>query len=130
MNDTTIRALAPAPERAFAATVDGRVVAVGGWNRLPDPQRAEVSLVVHDASAELLAATLLREIAGDAARAGIRRFVNESLPDDAPVRRVLRNAGFEAATVYQEGVLRSSFAIGELARPSASRSGSRGLGSS
>ena len=87
--------------------------------------------------AETLAATLLGEIAVDAARSGIRRFVNESLPDDAPVRRVFRNAGFETATVYQQGVLRSSFAIGSwplrcrrLARcsPSASRSGSRDPG--
>jgi hypothetical protein len=111
MTDTLIRTLAPGPERAFAATVDGRVVAVGGWNRLPDPQRAEVSIVLHDNAAETQAATLLREIAVDAARAGIRQFVNESGPDDAPVRRVLRNAGFETATVYQQGVLRSSFAI-------------------
>lgn len=111
MTDTAIRTLAPGPERAFAATVDGRVVAVGGWNRLPDGQQAEVSLVLHDGGAEPLAATLLREIVVDAARAGIRRFVNESLPDDAPVRRVLRDAGFETATVYQQGVLRSSFAI-------------------
>ncbi len=111
MADTTIRPLAAGPERAFAATVDGRVVAVGGWNRLPERQWAEVSLVLHDTGAETLAATLLKEIAGDAARAGIRRFVNESAPDDAPVRRVIRTAGFETATVYQQGVLRSSFAI-------------------
>jgi hypothetical protein len=111
MTDTTIRPLAPGPERAFAATVDGRVVAVGGWNRLPDAQQAEVSLVLHDNAAETQAARLLREIAIDAARAGIRRFVNESGPDDAPVRRVFRTAGFETATVYQQGVLLSSFAI-------------------
>jgi hypothetical protein len=111
MSDTTIRPLAPGPERAFAATVDGRVVAVGGWNRLPEGVCAEVSLVLHDTAAETLAATLLREIAVDAARSGIRRFVNESSPDDAPVRRVLRDAGFETATVYQQGVLRTSFAI-------------------
>jgi hypothetical protein len=110
MTDTAIRALAPGPERAFAATVDGRVVAVGGWNRL-DPQQAEVSLVLHDHTATRLAANLLREMAVDAARAGIRRFVNESSPDDAGVRRVFRDAGFEAATVYQQGMLRSSFAI-------------------
>jgi hypothetical protein len=111
MTDTMIRTLAPGPERAFAATVDGRVVAVGGWNRLPDPLRAEVSLVLHDSAAESHAADLLREIAVDAARAGIRRFENESGPDDAPVRRVFRTAGFETATVYQQGVLRSTFAI-------------------
>ena len=111
MTDTAIRSLGPSPERAFAATVDGRVVAVGGWNPLPDPQRAEVSLVLHDGTAETLAAILLKEIAVDAARAGIRRFVNESGPDDAPVRRVFRSAGFEAATVYQQGVLVSSFRI-------------------
>lgn len=111
MSDTTIRPLAPGPERAFAATVDGRVVAVGGWNRLPEALCAQVSLVLHDTAAERLAATLLREIAVDAARAGIRRFVNESSPDDAGVRRVFRDAGFETATVYQQGVLRSSFVI-------------------
>jgi hypothetical protein len=107
----SIRPVAPGPERAFAATVDGRVVAVGGWNRLPEGPYAEVSLVLHDTAAETLAATLLREIAVDAARAGIRRFVHESGPDDASVRRVLRDAGFETATVYQQGVLRTSFAI-------------------
>jgi hypothetical protein len=112
LSDTMIRPLAPGPERAFAATVDGRIVAVGGWNRLPDPQRAEVSLVLHDHTAETQAATLLREIAVDAARAGISQFVNESGPDDAPVRRVIRSAGFVSATVYQQGVLVSSFRIG------------------
>jgi hypothetical protein len=112
MSDTMIRPLAPGPERAFAASVDGRIVAVGGWNRLPDPQRGEVSLVLHDGAAERPAATLLREIAIDAARAGIRRLVHESGPDDASLRRVFRAAGFETATVYQQGVLRSSFAIG------------------
>ena len=111
MSDTTIRPLAPGPERAFAATVDGRVVAVGGWNRLPEGMQAEVSLVLHDSAAETLAATLLREIAVDAARSGIRRFVNESTPEDASLRRVLRSAGFETATVYQQGILRTSFAI-------------------
>lgn len=111
MADTTIRPLAPGPERAFAATVDGRVVAVGGWNRLPEALCAELSLVLHDTAAETTAATLLREIAGDAVRAGIRRFINQSSPDDAPVRRVIRTAGFESATVYQQGILRSSFAI-------------------
>jgi len=112
MADTTIRPLAPGPERAFAATVDGRVVAVGGWNRLPEGLCAEMSLVLHDTAAEQPAATLVREIAVDAARAGIRRFVNESGPDDAPLRRVLRRAGFETATVYQQGILLTSFAIG------------------
>ncbi len=85
-----------------------------------------------------LAATLLREIAVDAARAGIRRFVNESGPDEAPVRRVIRTAGFDTATVYQQGILRSSFAISWRREPpppgsrfpSASRSGSRAPGSS
>ena len=111
MSDTSIRPLAPGPERAFVATVDGRVVAVGGWNRLPEGSCAEVSLVLHDTAAERLAATLLKEIAVDAARAGICRFVNESGPDESPVRRVIRAAGFESATVYQQGMLRSSFAI-------------------
>jgi hypothetical protein len=111
MSDTLIRPLAPGPERAFAATVNGRVVAVGGWNRLPEGVCAEVSLVLHDTAAEMLAASLLKEIAVDAARAGIRRFVHESSPDDAGVRRVFRDAGFETATVYQQGMLRSSFAI-------------------
>ncbi|MGH9008726.1 MAG: hypothetical protein ACRDYF_02645 [Acidimicrobiia bacterium] len=111
LDRVSIRPLAPGPERAFAASVDGRVVAVGGWNRLPGGQLAEVSLVLHDSAAETPAAGLLREIAVDAARAGIRRFVHEGGPDDAPVRRVIRTAGFDAATVYQQGILRSSFAI-------------------
>ena len=85
---------------------------MGGWNRRPEGLSAEMSLVLHDTAAEQLAATLVREIAVDAARAGIRRFVNESGPDDAPVRRVLRRAGFETATVYQQGILLASFAIG------------------
>ena len=109
----SIRPLAPGPERAFAATLEGRVVAVGGWNRLPDGPGpcAEVALVLHDTSTETVAARLLREIAVDAARAGIRRFVHEGGPDDAPVRKVIRTAGFESATVYQQGMIRSSFAI-------------------
>ena len=107
----SIRPLAPGPERAFAAAVDGRVVAVGGWNRLPESQLAELSLVLHDTAAETLAASLVREIAVDAAREGIRRFVHEGGPDDAAVRRVIRTAGFEPATVYQQGVLRASFSI-------------------
>lgn len=107
----SIRPLAPGPERAFAATVGGRVVAVGGWKCLPEGPCAEVSLVLHDTVDETLAACLLREIAIDAARSGIRRLVHEGGPDDAPVRRVLSDAGFETTTVYQQGVLRCSFTI-------------------
>lgn len=86
-------------------------MAVGGWNPLPEALCAELSLVLHDTTAETLAAGLLREIAGDAAGAGIRRFINRSSPDDAPVRRIIRTAGFESATVYQQGTLRSTFSI-------------------
>ena len=107
----SIRPLAPWPERAFAAMSDGHVVAVGAWHRLPGGLSAELSLVLHDATAETLAVGLLRDMAVDAARSGVRRFVHESGSDDAPVRRVIRAAGFESATVYQQGVMRSSFAI-------------------
>jgi hypothetical protein len=67
--------------------------------------------VLHDTGAETPAVTLLQEIALDAARSGIRRFINETSPDEVGIRRVFLTAGFETATVYQDGVLRSSFAI-------------------
>lgn len=111
MSNTAISRLPAGSPRAFVATVDGRVVATGSWDRLVSPQRAELSLVFHDAAAEGLAPTLLQEIAVDAARAGIRRFVNETAADDVPVRRAIQRAGFETATVYQPGVVRSTFRI-------------------
>jgi len=94
------------------AVVDGRIVASGRWDPLPESDGAEVALSVEEGyedAAPVIA--LLRELADSASRQGVRRFVHQSHPNQAGVRRLLREAGFEAATVYQEGVLRSSFAI-------------------
>ena len=94
----------------LAAVVDGRVVALGGWDRLPEGDKAEVELTLdegHEDDAH--AAALLRGLAAAASQLGIRRFLNCTGPDDGRVRRILSGAGFETSTVYQEGILRTTF---------------------
>jgi N-acetylglutamate synthase-like GNAT family acetyltransferase len=94
----------------LAAVVDGRIVAMGGWDRLPEGDRAEIDLTVEDGQDDdSVGAALLRGLAAAASQMGIRRFLNRSLPDDGRVRRILTRAGFETSTVYQEGVLRTTF---------------------
>jgi N-acetylglutamate synthase-like GNAT family acetyltransferase len=93
-----------------AAVVDGRIVATGGWDLLPEGDRAEIDLAVDEAeSDDAVGAALLRGLAAAASQLGVRRFLNRSSPDDGRVRRILNGAGFETSTVYQEGVLRTTF---------------------
>jgi N-acetylglutamate synthase-like GNAT family acetyltransferase len=94
----------------LAAFVHGRVVALGAWRRLRRSEQAEVTMVLGPSEEDSgLGAALLRALAASAAARGIQRFVQCSLPEEANLRRVVHEAGFEAAVVHHDGFLRLSF---------------------
>lgn len=102
------------PQRAALGALAGdRLLGVGAWTRVRAQDRAELHLLVgagDGAARGAVAVTLVRALAASAAPHGVRRLLHRSLPSEASVREVFARAGFETATVYQEGQLLVSFA--------------------
>jgi acyl-CoA synthetase (NDP forming)/GNAT superfamily N-acetyltransferase len=87
-----------------------QVVGVAGYEQLADPASAEVAFLVDDAYQGLGIATLLLEhLAAEAFGRGVERFVAETLPQNAAMLGVFRDAGFPVSTRYEDGVVAVSF---------------------
>ncbi len=95
---------------------DGSVLALGLWRHehlmglgtaeVAGPQSAEIAFVVSDQAHGLGMATLLLEHLAAAARdAGVRRFTADVLADNAPMLRVMRDAGFSVTRRTDLGVV-------------------------
>ena len=96
------------PDRHVALRVflAGRVVAAAGFERLEDPAEAEVAFVVDDACRGLGIGTLLFEhLASVAAAQGVRRFVAETLAENARMLHVFRDAGLPVFTHFVDGTV-------------------------
>ena len=103
------------------AHLGGRVVAVAGYDRLNEPDAAEVAFAIaEDLQGRGLATRMLEQLAEIAAPRGITRFDAEVLPDNRPMLRVFANAGFGVRRVSRDGVvhlsldLRPTDALAEL----------------
>ena len=98
---------------ALVALADGRIAAVGRYERLAGPGTdAEVAFVVADAHQRRgIATDLLRRLAEAAREAGVVRFVAEVLPGNSPMLRVFSGAGFTISHEYADGVIHVSFPI-------------------
>ncbi|WP_030167053.1 GNAT family N-acetyltransferase [Spirillospora albida] len=92
---------------ALIATIAGEMVAVVGYETLPDrPRTAEVAFLVEDAhQGRGLGAVLLEHIAAAARERGLARFVASVLPDNRRMTRVFRDAGYRAEQRFEEGVI-------------------------
>jgi RimJ/RimL family protein N-acetyltransferase len=87
--------------------VDGAIVGHALYDRLADPEQAEVALEVADAfQGHGVGTAMLAELAATAARAGIRRFVAHVLPTNRRMLQVFRDLGFAERARFEDGVIR------------------------
>jgi GNAT superfamily N-acetyltransferase len=107
----------------IGAWLDGALVGHALYDRLADPEDAEVALEVADACQGLgIGTAMLERLAGLARRAGIRRFVGHVLPTNRRMLQVFRDLGFaEYAAVDADGVVRVVFALTPTPRSRAAR---------
>jgi GNAT superfamily N-acetyltransferase len=93
--------------------IDGVLVGHALYDRLADPEEAEVALEVADACQGLgIGTAMLEALARLARRAGIRRFVGHVLPTNQRMLQVFRDLGFaEHAALDADGVVRVVLAL-------------------
>ena len=97
---------------ALIVLAEGRLGAVGRYDRLPGTDEAEVAFVVDDALQHHgLGSLLLDELAQAAWRHGITTFVAYTLAQNADMLRVLGRAGFPVTTNFDGGAVRVRFPI-------------------
>lgn len=111
---------------ALIAELGDRIVATARYDKLSagDPMfggsgsgkhsevDAEVAFLVEDSQqGRGLGTIMLEHLAGAAREAGITRFVAETLPENARMLRVFREAGFEDEHTFSDGVIRVVFPI-------------------
>jgi RimJ/RimL family protein N-acetyltransferase len=87
--------------------VGGEIVGHALYDRLADPDEAEVALEVADSfQGHGVGTAMLAELARTAARAGIRRFVAHVLPTNRRMLQVFHDLGFSERARFQDGVVR------------------------
>ncbi len=106
---------------AFVLTVANKMIAVGRFDRLPvhetkdgrsGPVEAEVAFLVQDAhQGRGIAQLLLEHLAQAGRERGIERFVAEVLPENQRMIQIFREAGYQVAGGFEEGVMRLEFPI-------------------
>jgi acetyl coenzyme A synthetase (ADP forming)-like protein len=101
---------------ALVALIDGQLSAVARFERQDDSTQAEVAFVVEDRHQGRGVGTLLLELLAAAARErGVRRFVAETLLENAAMLAVFRDAGFPLERTFDAGVASVSFPVEETA---------------
>jgi acyl-CoA synthetase (NDP forming)/ribosomal protein S18 acetylase RimI-like enzyme len=103
---------------AFVLTVGGKMVAVGRYDREPrrpdgsGGNEAEVAFLVQDAhQGRGIAQLLLEHLAQAGRERGVDKFVAEVLPENQRMIRIFREAGYQVAGGFEDGVMRFEFAI-------------------
>jgi acyl-CoA synthetase (NDP forming)/GNAT superfamily N-acetyltransferase len=77
-----------------------------------EPDTAEVAFLVDDAYQGLgIGMLLLEHLAAAGAGRGVRRFVAETLPDNAGMLSVFRDSGFAVSSRYADGVVHVEFSV-------------------
>jgi acyl-CoA synthetase (NDP forming)/RimJ/RimL family protein N-acetyltransferase len=101
---------------AFVLTVAEKMIAVGRFDRITSPggagDEAEVAFLVQDAHhGRGIAQLLLEHLAQAGRERGIRKFVAEVLPENQPMIRIFKDAGYQVAGGFEDGVMRFEFPI-------------------
>jgi RimJ/RimL family protein N-acetyltransferase len=97
---------------ALVGLIDGALVAVGRYERLPETTSAEVAFVVADEyQGRGLGTVLLERLAAAARSCGLDCFVADVLPENHRMLEVFRNAGFPEKVTYDGGLARVTFSI-------------------
>ncbi|GAA1911107.1 bifunctional GNAT family N-acetyltransferase/acetate--CoA ligase family protein [Nocardioides lentus] len=96
---------------ALVLLIAERMVAVGRYD-VVSPGEAEVAFLVEDRHQGRGVAQLLLEHLAQAGRErGLTRFSAEVLPDNQRMVQVFRDAGYQVASGYEDGVMRLEFGI-------------------
>ena len=92
---------------ALVATVRDEIVAVARFDRLDDPDMAEVAFVVTDRwQGDGLGSALLDRLVQRAREEGMTTLVAETLPDNRRMVKVFKHAGLPMQTEFDSGVVR------------------------
>ncbi|WP_445152589.1 bifunctional acetate--CoA ligase family protein/GNAT family N-acetyltransferase [Baekduia sp. Peel2402] len=90
----------------LVAHLGNRVVAVAGYDRLNEPDAAEVAFAVaEDQQGRGLATSMLQQLADVAAARGITRFDAEVMGENRPMLHVFGNAGFGVRRASTGGIV-------------------------
>jgi len=97
---------------ALVVERDGRLLAVGRYDRLADTSDAEVAFIVSDDyQGEGIGTLLADELAKAAWERGITRFFAETLAGNSEMLDVFRGLGFPLTSSFGQGVVRVQFPI-------------------
>lgn len=97
---------------ALVVVREGRLLAVGRYDRMDGTDEAEVAFVVDDeVQHQGLGSLLLDELAKAAWGRGLRRFVAHTLAQNASMLHVFWRAGFPVTTDFDAGSVRVRFPI-------------------
>ena len=94
---------------AFVCTLGEHIVGIARYDRI-DETSAEVAFNVSDAhQGRGLSSVLLEHLAAAARENGITRFIAEVLPRNRKMLTVFREAGYEVASRFDDGVIEVQF---------------------
>lgn len=97
---------------AMVVVRGGDIIGVGRYDRLDDPQEAEVAFNIADASqGKGVGSILLEHLAAAAREHGIERFSAEVLPENRKMLTVFAEAGYEVKRRFDDGVVMLEFPI-------------------
>ena len=106
---------------ALVAEHDGRLIAVGRYDRRPGTVEAEVAFVVADECQHHGIGSLLLDELADAARAhGVETFVADTLEENLTMLEVFTHSGFPITRSYEYGTVSLRFPIARTASYDAS----------
>jgi acyl-CoA synthetase (NDP forming)/GNAT superfamily N-acetyltransferase len=99
---------------AMVALLQGAIVGVTRFDRLPGTADAEVAVVVEDShQGRGLGPLLLEHLASAGLERGVQRFVADVLPGNRRMLEVFRSAGFEISREMADGYVELSFPISQ-----------------
>jgi acyl-CoA synthetase (NDP forming)/RimJ/RimL family protein N-acetyltransferase len=97
---------------ALVITIGGEILGIGRYDRLADPEEAEVAFNIADAhQGRGIGSILLEHLAAAARENGIRKFSAEVLPENRKMLMVFSDAGYDVNRHFDDGVVSLEFNI-------------------
>ncbi|MHA7221138.1 bifunctional acetate--CoA ligase family protein/GNAT family N-acetyltransferase [Arthrobacter sp. RHLT1-20] len=97
---------------ALVITIGGEIMGIGRYDRLDDPEEAEVAFNIADAhQGRGIGSILLEHLAAAAREHGIRKFSAEVLPENRKMLMVFSDAGYDVKRHFDDGVVSLEFNI-------------------
>lgn len=97
---------------ALVVVVGDELIGIGRYDRLEDPNSAEVAFNISDHyHGKGVGSVLLEHLAAIAQDAGITKFVADVLPQNRKMMKVFTDAGYEIGHHYDDGVITVEFRI-------------------